>query len=78
MSEIAMALSPYVGRMVVDGTGLSGLFDMEVAFSRDPQTVSDAVSIFTAAEGQLGLKLENRRRDVMVLVVDEVERPSPN
>src|SRR5581483_4755160 len=40
-----------VDRIVVDRTGLRGLFD--IAFERD-----DSISVFTAIQEQLGLKLE--------------------
>ena len=43
----------------------------------DP-TPADAVSIFTALEEQLGLKLEPQTGPAEVLVIDHVERPMPN
>ena len=65
------------GRIVVDRTGLKGPFAIDLEYSQD-QTASDKPSIFTAVQEQLGLKLESTRAPVDVLVVDSVERPSPD
>jgi uncharacterized protein (TIGR03435 family) len=75
----------------VDETGLAGEFDMDVTFMPDqPVTVEwrrRAAGVIaggsTAAahpriQEDLGLKLEPRRRDVDVLVIDRVERPTEN
>jgi uncharacterized protein (TIGR03435 family) len=35
-------------------------------------------SLFTALQEQVGLKLESTRTAVDVLVIDHVEKPSPN
>ena len=37
-----------------------------------------AVSLFTAIQEQLGLKLESTKAPVDVLVIDGVERPAAN
>jgi uncharacterized protein (TIGR03435 family) len=65
------------GRIVVDRTGLKGPFTIDLEWSQD-QTASDKPSIFTAVQEQLGLKLESSRAPVDVLVIDSVERPTPD
>jgi uncharacterized protein (TIGR03435 family) len=82
----SMLLSTEAGRMVVDETGLTGKYDFTLRWSRenadssDPTVVSrdDAPDIFTAIKEQLGLQMVTRRVPGRVLVVDHVERPSPN
>jgi uncharacterized protein (TIGR03435 family) len=39
----------------------------------------DTVSILMAAmEGELGIKMETRRTQVQVMIIDDVEKPSAN
>ena len=89
MTALANALRPYVGREVVDRTGLTGEFDFDLEFSPPPTTGStdagvpvapldDAASIFTALQEQLGLKLESTRGPVELMVIDSAERPTEN
>ena len=66
---------PQLGRPVINQTGLDGLFDIDLAFALD-QPAPDAVSILTAAQEQLGLKLEASRAPVRVFVIDNVSRPA--
>jgi uncharacterized protein (TIGR03435 family) len=89
MTALANALRPYVGREVVDRTGLVGEFDFDLEFAPPPTTGSvdagipvapldDAASIFTALQEQLGLKLESTRGPVELMVIDSAERPAEN
>ncbi len=85
--EIATTLASFVAdRMVVDRTGLNGRFDFELRWTPDNfqlpspagAAVTDAPSIFAALQEQLGLKLESQRGPVEFLVIDSIERPTPN
>jgi uncharacterized protein (TIGR03435 family) len=79
MALLVRALSPLVGRAVVDQTGFIDGFDFQLRFSLGPAD-SDArfPSIFTALQEQLGLKLEPTRAPVDLLVIDSIERPTGN
>lgn len=68
MSDIGQTLSRYVERRVLDRTGGDERYDFEVTWSED-------VSIFTAIQEQLGLKVDAQRAAVDVVVVDTVQRP---
>jgi uncharacterized protein (TIGR03435 family) len=78
-----------LGRPVIDRTGIKGRFGFDVEFALDQSTpgfVSEAtptdpavsVSIFTAVQEQLGLKLESTKDPGEFLVIDHVARPSEN
>jgi uncharacterized protein (TIGR03435 family) len=71
-------LYDWTGRPVVDRTGLSGRFDFTLTWAPEGSTDTDAPSIFTALHEQLGLKLEPTTGPVDVLVIDSVERPTPD
>ena len=78
MPDIAQMLSTVVGRKVVDKTEASGLYRVNVEFSYDTAVPSDAPSLFTALEEQLGLKLDSAKGPVEVLVIDHAEKPAEN
>jgi uncharacterized protein (TIGR03435 family) len=72
---------PEVGsRKIIDRTGLKGKYDLTLkwASERDPSVEATGPSLFSAIEDQLGLKLESTKAPVDVLVIDSVEKPSPN
>jgi uncharacterized protein (TIGR03435 family) len=82
MSDFAWALTRMAGigdRVVIDHTGLTGRYDFELSFERDPEpTLREGPSIFSALQEQLGLKLEARREPVDFVIVEHVERPVEN
>jgi uncharacterized protein (TIGR03435 family) len=79
--QFARVLSQSVQRIVVDRTGLTGNYDFDLSWTPDQMARgADATgaSIFTALQEQLGLKLDAARGPVDVLVIDHVERPTPD
>jgi uncharacterized protein (TIGR03435 family) len=81
MENIGWYFSGTAGRKIVDKTGLGGKrFDFEIEWTPDRAvTVDDPViSIFTALEEQLGLKLVPSKGPVDRLIIDHIERPTPN
>jgi uncharacterized protein (TIGR03435 family) len=76
-------LSSMLGRTVINETGLSGPLDvLHFEYTRDDLAASaldsGAISISTALNLQLGLKLDAARRPIEVLIIDRVEKPSAN
>jgi uncharacterized protein (TIGR03435 family) len=81
IDTIASTFGGTVGRMIVDKTGLvDKKFDFELKWTPDDRPPADdsEPSLFTALEEQLGLKLVSAKGPVEVLIIDHIERPSPN
>ncbi len=80
MEQLAVTLSGQTDRPVVDRTGLTGRYAFGLAWAPTgvPGVADEVPSIFTAVQEQLGLKLEPRAMPVSAIVIDRVERPSPN
>ena len=81
MDSVAKALSTSADRTVINKTGLTGNFDLDLQFSRNDITDLGAdapPTIYTAIEEQLGLKLEPAKGPVDTLIVDHAEMPSSN
>jgi uncharacterized protein (TIGR03435 family) len=77
MPMLAVRLSRYLRRPVVDQTGLKGNFDFQFDIAND-QPVDDVVpSIVTSMQG-IGLMLKTGRAPVETIIIDHVDRPSEN
>jgi uncharacterized protein (TIGR03435 family) len=94
LANFAQSLGMFAGRIVLDRTGLTGAYDIDLTWTPDqmprpagdgppPQINGVAVdpngpSLFTAVQEQLGLKLDSQRGPVEMLVVDKAEKPVEN
>ena len=80
-------LTYQVQRPIVDRTNLTGKYDVNLKFIPERAAAGgvdngapgeDNVSIFTALEEQLGLKLVSGKGPVVTLVIDHAEKPLEN
>ena len=89
LAMLANILEGPAQRLVIDRTGLTGNWDLEVKYTPERSQLPPGVeppvpidwngpSLFTALEEQLGLKLRPARGPVEVLVIDSVQQPTPN
>ena len=78
ISILASNLGNQLGRIVLDKTGLRGVYDWMLEWNPDLTVDSNRPSLFTALQGQLGLRLEAQKGQMETLVIDSVERPSEN
>jgi uncharacterized protein (TIGR03435 family) len=93
MANLSLYLARQLDRPVLDRTGLTGKYDFKFEWTPDtgpcatssdgttPTVLvssSNAPSLFTALQEELGLKLESIKGPVDSLVIDRAERPSEN
>lgn len=73
ISKLADELSAGLAAFVNDRTGLTGKYYFGFKFLRDEFLTSnlEGVSLFTAIQDQLGLKLEKQKGPAEILVVDQ-------
>jgi uncharacterized protein (TIGR03435 family) len=75
MTMLTNLLAGPLGRKVINKTGLTGRYDIELRWSPEGDS---GVSLFTAVQEQLGLRLEAGKGPVETLAIDHIERPSGN
>ena len=82
MFAFADLLGEITGAPIVDGTGLTGFWDLNLSVNYEgligPSVASDPTLVFTTLQEQLGLRLDPRRGPVDTFVIDRIERPTPD
>lgn len=89
MADFATYLQRFVtDRPVFDRTGAAGKYDLDLRWTPDDSQIEESrqgderntsfPGLYTAIQEQLGLKLQEAKRPAPVLVIDQVELPSPN
>jgi uncharacterized protein (TIGR03435 family) len=93
MTEFVRLLGDFLDRPLMDETGLTPAFDLELQFAALRSSLpgepvpgglgvagdADQIpNVFTAVQEQLGLRLESRRGVAQILVIDNVSAPSEN
>jgi uncharacterized protein (TIGR03435 family) len=89
MQQLAANLSNHLERFVVDKTGLTERFDFNLGWTPErlpagapppgvPPVDPNGPPLVTALQEQLGLKVQPARGPVDVLVIDSVDRPTPD
>jgi uncharacterized protein (TIGR03435 family) len=85
MADIANLISRWVDRPVIDRTGLTGVFDLDLEgvevkpagpFGPSQRPSETTRSIFDHIQQQLGMRLEPVTAPVEVVIVEDVDRPS--
>jgi uncharacterized protein (TIGR03435 family) len=85
MDRLADTLSRQMDLPVVNRTGLTGVFNLKLEWSREnpgaagtPKGDPDRPSIFTAIQEQLGLRLHSQKTEIETIVIEHAERPDAN
>ena len=94
IADFAAMISGTAQRVVIDKTGLSGYYDIALTYTpagdqlpqgppppgapAPPPIDPDGPTFFTAIQEQLGLKLDNQRGPVEVVVIDSINPPTEN
>lgn len=81
MAQLAYSLTGQLDGPVVDATGIEGTFDFDVLFAPTnwpPDSEFNPPFLPAALKTDLGLAIEKGKAQVDVLVIDHLEKPTPN
>ncbi len=77
MPDLAWRLSEMLARPVIDKTGIAGSYDFMISYAPGEEH-TDTIAAIQATIHELGLKLEQSKGPVDVIVIESVARPSEN
>jgi uncharacterized protein (TIGR03435 family) len=79
MAVLSGMLERPAGRPVIDHTGITGKYEINIQYATTNDQKSDLPDLFAAVQQQLGLKLVPQKVPVDYLVIDHVDRvPTEN
>ena len=81
MAQLASSLISELGGPVIDATEIDGTFDYDVIFAPHnwpPDSEFNPPLLLAALRDNLGLSIEKGKAQVDVLVIDHLEKPTPN
>jgi uncharacterized protein (TIGR03435 family) len=81
MYSVSFRIDGPPGRPIVDRTGLTGQYDFTLTWIPDdqiPPPGSDVLTLSSALQEQLGLRLEPANAPIETLVIDHAEKPDAN
>ena len=83
MSKVAGSLGTFTGRQVLDRTGITGPFDIDIELPRlqplaGAELAPPDTDAFTVIREQLGLVLEPGKGPLEYFVIDSIARPTEN
>jgi uncharacterized protein (TIGR03435 family) len=74
MYTLSLLLSRQMQTVVIDRTGLKGVYEIDLKWTPEGSEVDNGPTIYTALQEQLGLRLESRKDPVDVMVVESADR----
>lgn len=74
MTTLADLVSRYLNTLVIDKTGISGVYNFELRWAIDDQNADDTPTLPVALQETLGLRLQAQKVPMEMIVVDHMEK----